>query len=185
VFLCLSASALRWLAVPCTLLAGLAYNVPKPDILFDERAANAAILTAQGYAPALAKGASFAVGRWLQQQADSVPVAEAAKRPAWTCGPEKCLAAAPVPIAYLRRAAEGKVLCPAADIMLSEFPLRKKCKGRLVTIDRFDVWRSGAHAIFNGSGGIKVITVSEQQGERPWVYAPRSRGASYFTRKRP
>lgn len=185
VLLCLSASRLRWVALPCLLLASLTFGAPRPLALFDERGANAAVLTAQGYVPALARGASFSAGRWLQQAGDSASVEEAATRPGWTCDADFCASSGTPSVAFLRRAAEAKTLCPAADILLAEFPLRRRCKGRLATIDRFDVWKNGAYAVFSSDRGVRLATAREQQGERPWVYVPRPRGASIFTRKQP
>ena len=59
-----------------------------------------------------------------------------------------------------------------ADILISQEPLRRRCKGKLVTIDRFDVWRNGAYAV-NSNGQIRHT--KGEQGTRPWVYEPRAR----------
>ncbi|HXV73611.1 MAG TPA: ComEC/Rec2 family competence protein, partial [Sphingomonadales bacterium] len=45
VFVCLSASRLRWLALPCVALAAFFVTPQKPFLLFDERGANAAFLS--------------------------------------------------------------------------------------------------------------------------------------------
>ncbi len=37
-----------------------------------------------------------------------------------------------------------------------------------VVIDRFDVWRHGAHAVFvDGDGTIRVVMARSRQGDRP------------------
>ncbi len=186
VLVCLSASRLRWLALPCMALAALFVTQQKPFLLFDERGANAALLTEVGYVPAIAKGASFSVGRWLQQAGDDAAVAEAAKREGWSCKGGICNANVnSITISFLKRAVEQNMTCPVADILLAEFPLRRRCKGKRVTIDRFDVWRNGAHAIYIESNAIQVTSAREQQGVRPWVYAPRARNTNIFSRKRP
>ena len=68
--------------------------------------------------------------------------------------------------------------CRNADIMLSLVPVRKACHAPRVVIDRFDLWRDGAHAIWlNGwlgdgwLGGrpIRVKSVNGQRGNRPWT----------------
>ncbi len=186
VLICLSASRLRWLALPCVALAALFVAPQKPPLLFDERGANAALLTEVGYVPAAAKGASYSAGRWLQQAGDDASVVEAAKREGWTCNSGICTATAHgLSIAYLLRAVEQNMSCPVADILLAEFPLRRRCKGKRATIDRFDVWRNGAHAITTDGSAIQITTAKELQGARPWVYGPRPRSANIFNRKRP
>jgi competence protein ComEC len=186
VLVCLSASRLRWLAVPCVALAALFVTPQKPLLLFDERGANVALLTEAGYVPAAAKGASYSAGRWLQQAGDDASVAETAKRAGWSCNAGTCNAKEQgVTISYLQRSVEHNMTCPVADILLAEFPLRRRCKGKRVTIDRFDVWRNGAHAVYTVGNSLKVTTAREMQGARPWVYAPRARNASIFSRKRP
>jgi competence protein ComEC len=186
VLVCLSASRLRWFAVLCMALAALFVTPQKPLLLFDERGANAALLTDAGYVPAAATGASYSAGRWLQQAGDDVSVAEAAKRAGWSCNAGTCNAKVHgMTISFLQRAVEKNLTCPEADILLAEFPLRRRCKGKRATIDRFDVWRNGAHAIYAVGNSLKVTTAREEQGARPWVYVARARNASIFSRKRP
>jgi competence protein ComEC len=186
VFVCLSASHLRWLALLCVALAAGFVTPQKPFLLFDERGANAAFLSGNGYVPAIAKGASFSAGRWLQQAGDNASVVDAAKREGWSCNAGVCDAKeGGLAISFLQRAAEQNVTCPVADVLLAEFPLRRRCKGKRVTIDRFDVWRSGAHAVYIDGNSILVTTTRALQGTRPWVYAPRARQNNIFSRKRP
>jgi competence protein ComEC len=186
VFVCLSASRLKWLALPCVALAALFVAPQKPLLLFDERGANAAVLTETGYVPAVAKGASYSAGRWLQQAGDDASVAEAAKRTGWTCNAGICnIRAQGLTISFLQRAVEQNISCPVADILLSEFPLRRRCKGSRATIDRFDLWKNGAHAVAIDGHAIRITTAKELQGTRPWGYAPRARSANIFSRKRP
>jgi competence protein ComEC len=186
VLVCLSASRLRWLAVPCVAIAAMFITQDKPLLLIDERGANAALLTGGGYVPAAAKGASYSAGRWLQQAGDDASVAEAAKRAGWTCNAGACNAKEQgLTISFLQRVVEQKLSCPVADILLAEFPLRRRCKGKRATIDRFDVWRNGAHAIYTVGNNLNITTAKEIQGARPWVFVPRARNASIFSRKRP
>jgi competence protein ComEC len=68
--------------------------------------------------------------------------------------------------------------CRNADILLSLAPVKKACHAPRIVIDRFDLRRNGAHAIWlnswagNGWLGnppIRVSSVNGQRGERPWV----------------
>lgn len=66
--------------------------------------------------------------------------------------------------------------CSRADILVSLTPVsRRHCKGPKVVIDRFDVWRNGAHALYLGTERIKTTTVGDEGGGRPWQLYPRSR----------
>ncbi|HEY9538622.1 MAG TPA: hypothetical protein VIS03_13615, partial [Kiloniellaceae bacterium] len=59
--------------------------------------------------------------------------------------------------------------CGWAAVVISVEPLRRQpCAGAAVVIDRFDVWREGAHAVRLDAAGIAVETVAQQQGGRPW-----------------
>jgi competence protein ComEC len=55
-------------------------------------------------------------------------------------------------------------------------PLRRQpCRGPAVVIDRFDLWRQGAQAVWLGPDGPVVRTVAGQQGARPWSPYPARR----------
>ncbi|MEO3430072.1 ComEC/Rec2 family competence protein [Pelagibius sp. CAU 1746] len=63
--------------------------------------------------------------------------------------------------------------CRLAEVLVSLEPLRRQpCRGPLVVIDRFDLWRQGAQAVWLGPGGPVVRTVAGQQGARPWSPYP-------------
>jgi competence protein ComEC len=36
-------------------------------------------------------------------------------------------------------------------------------------VDRFDLWRSGTHALWLEPDGIRVESVAQSRGARPWV----------------
>ena len=49
-------------------------------------------------------------------------------------------------------------------------PAHRACRTGARVIDRFDLWREGAHAIWlEGDGRVRIETVRARQGERPWV----------------
>jgi competence protein ComEC len=54
-------------------------------------------------------------------------------------------------------------------------PLRGACRTIDLRIDRFDVWRNGAYALFIDAQGIRVETAREGRGQRPWVTRPERR----------
>lgn len=66
--------------------------------------------------------------------------------------------------------------CGAADVVVSFEPVRIPCAPTLAVIDRFDLWRNGAYAIWiEDDGGIEIDSVRELRGERPWVADPSAR----------
>ena len=59
--------------------------------------------------------------------------------------------------------------CATADLVVSLVPIRRGCAGA-VTIDRFDLWRGGTHAIrVEKDGTLRIQTVAAILGDRPWV----------------
>ncbi len=63
--------------------------------------------------------------------------------------------------------------CRLAEVVVSLEPLRRQpCRGPAVVIDRFDLWRHGAQAVWLGPDGPVVRTVAGQQGARPWSPYP-------------
>lgn len=58
-------------------------------------------------------------------------------------------------------------VCDAA-LVVSPEPIRARCPG-VPWIDRFSVWRDGAHAVWLTAGGVTVLSDRAHRGERPWV----------------
>jgi len=58
--------------------------------------------------------------------------------------------------------------CRRADILISERPIRGRCPAPSLIIDRFDLWRHGATAVWLEANRVTVRTVAEYQGARPW-----------------
>jgi len=65
--------------------------------------------------------------------------------------------------------------CRRADIVISAVPVRGSCGAARLVVDRFDLWRDGAHAIWLEADGVRVETVSGVNGNRPWSPAKTSR----------
>ena len=71
-------------------------------------------------------------------------------------------------VALLRDGLAHDEDCRIADILISQRPVRGRCPAPSLVIDRFDLWRHGATAIWIGEDEIRVRTVADYQGERPW-----------------
>ena len=64
--------------------------------------------------------------------------------------------------------------CAKATAIVATIPARRGCASAGLVIDRFDLWRKGAHALTLLPGRIEVDTVRARQGERPWTRRPES-----------
>ena len=62
--------------------------------------------------------------------------------------------------------------CRHADIVVTAVRLRGGCAGGAVVIDRDDLRRDGAHAIWFTGGAMRVLSVNASRGHRPWVVRP-------------
>jgi competence protein ComEC len=90
------------------------------------------------------------------------------------CGPAGCT---------LRRAPAGRVAmlltgpadaaACAADVLASLEPIRLECpEPAPALIDRFSLWRDGAHAVWLEPDGVRVLSDRAARGLRPWVSPP-------------
>lgn len=171
-------SALRWLMVPALAGAVWAGSVSfEPDVLVEERGRVVAVVSAEDMlVPTPGKGSRFAVSKWLQQRGQQEKPSEAARHVLWACDARFCRATVKGQVVvFLKETAEVVKPCPAADVIVAQYPLRRRCKGRLATVDRFDVWRSGAHALSFSGGAVVIRTSRGMQGVRPWTIQPRAR----------
>ena len=57
--------------------------------------------------------------------------------------------------------------CQWADIVVADDPVRMRSCGAKITVDRFDLWREGAYAVWIGEG--RALSVADVRGVRPWA----------------
>jgi competence protein ComEC len=179
-------SGLRWWGVAFfavgLLIAG---HRSDPDILVERTARNVAARNASGdLVPALSRRGEFAMERWLLRDGDRSKPADAYRRPGWSCKPEVCLAAVKGRrIAFLTEKAEEDFSCPEVDLLIAAFPLRGRCKNVPMRIDRFDVWKNGAHEAYLDAETIELVTARDRRGSRPWTVEPSPRKRSADSRQ--
>jgi len=58
--------------------------------------------------------------------------------------------------------------CARADVLIAALPVRRGCDKPELVVDRFDVFRDGATALSFDEDGIRVETVNDARGTRPW-----------------
>lgn len=63
--------------------------------------------------------------------------------------------------------------CRRADVVVSLVPVRGGCPSAARVIDRFDLWRGGAQALWFEGDDVRIASVAVQRGHRPWVVTPR------------
>ncbi len=68
---------------------------------------------------------------------------------------------------------EGALLedCWTMDIIISAVPVRRRCDMPFQVIDRFDLWRNGAYAIYVNGKDVRVEHTRSTRGDRPWTRA--------------
>jgi competence protein ComEC len=149
----------------------------RPQILVEERGSNVAVLDQAGhYIFANDKGGKFAAEKWLQDNGEIITVAAASAQAGWTCEDNMCFTdLVNKSVGYVRAKETEDWTCPPVDILIADFPLRRACPDIKTRIDRFDVWKHGAHAIYISADAVEIKTVKAEQGDRPWVYTPRAR----------
>jgi competence protein ComEC len=170
-------------------VVGIALSVlrPMPDIFIERTASVVAVRSPDGMlVPAPGRKGRFAVAKWLLANGEEESPKDAIARDGWTCTQDQCRATVRGKVVlYLRSEGGSAPDCGGADIVIAAFPLRRACATTPFRIDRFDVWRHGAHALTIADGEIHVTTAHGEAGERPWVVVPEARTDKYRPRTQP
>ena len=175
-WLCLWRGRLRLvalgLAVPGVVL--IALPQPRADIFIERTGRNVAFRNPAGLLVAAdGRRSRYSVENWLTASGDVAGLAVAGARPGWTCTGKACRAKVKGrQVVYVRKGAVMPGACKGADILIAGFPLRGACRDVPVRIDRFDLWRNGAHALYVSAGGVRIKTVNSERGDRPWTLKP-------------
>jgi len=73
--------------------------------------------------------------------------------------------------AFFVRRGNNMAQCGAVSVIISAEPIRQRCR-QSILIDRFSVWRDGAHAIWLSPSGTQVMSDRAWRGDRPWLPPP-------------
>ncbi|WP_135466026.1 ComEC/Rec2 family competence protein [Crenalkalicoccus roseus] len=183
-WLCLWRARWRLLGLPL-IAAGLASAaaVRPPDLLVSADARLIGLRSAEGLHLQRLSGASSLVAEsWLRLYAEAaarpLPREGEAGEGAIACTAGACWfrPRSEGAVAVLLRGGPAREACAGAALVVSAEPVRGRCAARVV--DRFSVWREGAHAVWLEADGVRVLSDRAWRGDRPWVPPPpRPRGA--------
>lgn len=166
----------RWIGVaPIVFGVALIFTTTPPDILIARDGETVAVRIGGKLAFLRPPKDDYSAASWLKRDGDA-RVAEkaiATRRDGVACDYFACRATindtSISAISHFGAFAED---CANSDIVISAIPTRYWCKGPKLVIDRFDVSRNGAYAIWLGNN-FRTETAQEERGERPWSTRPK------------
>ena len=166
---------------PVGILAGLVTTgmTMPPDVLVSDDGRYMAVRAADGGLMATSSRSNYIVDSWLRHDglAAALPWPKPGEISAdgrMRCDGLGCIAKLNgVEIALIQDERAFAEDCDRAQIVIAAVPAFNPCHVDVV-VDRFDVWWRGAHAVWVTPDGIRVRSVSDLRGDRPWVL-PRHR----------
>jgi competence protein ComEC len=183
-WLCLWGRRWRLLGLPMIATGMLSASLHRPPDLLVSADARLIGVAAEGglWVQRLPGASAFVRDQWLRAhglaQADALPSSGEAAGGAIGCDATACLFRpyADGAAALLLRQPPSERPCGRAALLVSAEPIRFRCRDSVV-IDRFSVWRDGAHAAWLGADGPRIVSDRAWRGARPWVPPPpRPRG---------
>jgi competence protein ComEC len=167
----------RWGAAPIALGAAIALLAVPPDLIVDEDGSHVAARSADGKLVLLrGRTTDYTGTTWLGRDADPrvLPFVEAPRAK----GKPNGLRCDSLGCTY--RLPSGELLalsdlpasltddCAEADIVIARIPVRGTCVSPKLVIDRYALWRFGAHEVWLSAGAIKLRHVQGARGDRFW-----------------
>jgi competence protein ComEC len=157
--------------IPMLVGLALAPTAARPDLLVGRDVGLVAVRGADGELSALAeRGAMFELARWLETDGSRRPPAEAAKGQAFHCDEAGCTARVKGLLLAVANTPEAlRDDCAAAAIVVLKFARPTGCARPAIVIDAGDVRRRGTHALYLEDGRIRIETLADTRGARPWT----------------
>ncbi len=178
-WLCLMAAPWRLgglLALP--VVAALIIAEPHPALFVNEEGDNAGFLLSDGEDKRVLavfdrRKSRFDSRVWMEQAGINAEKMQPAKLSNHaTCDRDGCVAeinGAAIAVSSSRAGLDDD--CARADLVVAFYPVgdrdRNGCSAEL--IDRRDAWNDGAHAVFVAKDDMRITTVAEGRGRRPWT----------------
>ncbi len=146
----------------------------RPDFYVGRDGTTVAVRGPDGRLSAFAsRGSAFELARWLELDGDRRTPAEATDAKTFTCDMIGCtvrLHGRLIAIAMSPAALRDD--CRTADVLILRFTMPLPCahtpKAGQILITPTHLSRAGAHAMFLEPGGLRLQTVAEARGHRPW-----------------
>jgi len=169
----------RWLGlVPVAAAAAIIFVTKPPDLIVARDGLTIALRTHDGQLKFARSAADkYSAEEWLKRDGDDRNYASAIATPrdGVSCDFYGCIAeSAGIKIAAVAKPAALDEDCVYADVVVSAVPTRQRCLGPSLVIDRFDVARNGAYAVWL-QDGIRFQTAQEVRGVRPWSMTTKRR----------
>ena len=141
-----------------------------PDLLVDDAGKVFGLRGADGaLALTSPRTAKFETGIWLRRNAQSDP----APLKGLDCDAASCIwRARGQVVALIARPDAIAEDCANATVIVSRIPVPRWCHGPLAVIDKWSLWRAGAHAVWLSEDGVRVESARSVAGDRPWVRRP-------------
>lgn len=167
----------RWLGLLGVVLAFCVIPMQRlPDLMISEDARALAIRSERGIVLYSARGERIAGETWTRRAgeagAERWPDSGSSADGTLRCSDGLCvLKRNGVELRLVMRPDAQPRACAGTTPVVSVVPLRNQCRAASWTIDRFDLWRHGAHAVWfaeNGRSG-RIETTRQARGDRPWV----------------
>jgi competence protein ComEC len=186
-WLCLWRRVWRLIGLGLLVLGGASpWLVASPDVLVDCEAKMLGVKSLNGGLMLSApRGSQGLVGEtWLRRaglaetepwprsrRRDDGPHGGASEDGSLRCDSLGCIYRARGRVIALPRAEEALAEdCRIADAVVAVVPVRGRCPGARIVVDRFDIARNCAHALWiDPDGGLRVENVRNARGERPWT----------------
>lgn len=146
----------------------------QPDILISDDGRQILYRTNDGSMTAFdPRRRRFEAEAWLRREGDLRPLSSASQHeePGKACDAMGCVAQLDANFLLAISKDTGSVQedCMHADIVVSDRPIRQRCRGPKLVVDRFDLWRNGSYAIWFKGDRIIFETNRHSQGKRPWT----------------
>ena len=174
-WLCIWRRGWRWWGLPTAIIGLLLFISDRPpDILIDAEGKLAAVRDGAGDLHlSRRRSDGFTAETWLRRAGVA-----AASDGAFQCDSLGCVAVIDdIVVAYVRNPRAVADDCRRAAIVVAAVPVRGACPSAQLVVDRFDLWRRGAHAVWLENGVPRVLSVAEARGIRPWSDPAGRRGS--------
>ena len=160
----------RWLGIPIMAAAlGLWMVADRPPLLVAPSGGIMGVMTDAGRALPRATGDRFVVESWLENDGDIVTQEGAAVRPGLALGERTArveVGGATVLLVRGKRALAGIEDCGGADVLITD----QEAGGRpCLVLDSTVLRASGAVAGWSQESGLRLVSVEELAGDRPWT----------------